>query len=176
MQYFSGFCLENESELFEFALKKSNDFTIAGFSYGAIKALEAALQSKKRVDKLILISPAFFHDKDEKFKKMQLLFFAKDKASYIQNFLANIADGSKIDMRKYLKEGTKEELKELLYYQWDAKKLQELLKRGVIIEVFLGENDKIINSKEALEFFKENATNTYFIKKANHILKVSNND
>jgi len=174
MQYFSGFCLANESELFEFALKNSNDFTIAGFSYGAIKAFEAALHSKKRVDKLILISPAFFNDKDEKFKKMQLLFFAKDKASYIQNFLKNIASGSDIDMQKYFKEGNKEELKELLYYKWDAKKLQELLKRGVTIEVFLGENDKIINSKEALEFFKENATNVYFFKRANHILKAKN--
>ena len=173
MIYFSGFCLENEKDIFEQWLFKT-DYNVAGFSYGAIKAIEYALKSKNRIERLQLFSPAFFNDKDEKFKKMQLLFFAKDKTSYIQNFLKNIASDSDINMQQYFKEGNKEELKELLYYHWEAKKLQELLKKGVVIEVFLGENDKIINSKKALEFFKENATNVYFFKRANHILKAKN--
>ena len=38
-KYFSGFSLENEEELFSKYIIE-NDFTISGFSYGAIKAFE----------------------------------------------------------------------------------------------------------------------------------------
>ena len=169
MLYFSGFCLQNESELFDSWLIKS-DFSVAGFSYGAIKAVEYILENKKRVDRLQLFSPAFFNNKDDKFKKMQLLYFAKDKDSYTKNFLKNISDGSDIDMSRYLKVGTKDELNELLYYNWSRKKLETIANRGVEIEIFLGESDKIIDSKSALEFFANIGT-TYFIKDANHILR-----
>jgi hypothetical protein len=169
MIYFSGFCLSNESELFKTWLNKSN-YTVAGFSYGAIKAIEYALNSKTRIDRLQLFSPAFFNNKDKKFKKLQLLYFAKDKNAYIDNFLKNVSDNSSIDLKNYFKEGTKEQLEELLNYNWQKEKLEALLKKGVVIEVFLGESDKIIDSKEALDFFKS-LTTTYFIKNANHLLK-----
>jgi len=174
MNYFNGFCLKNEEELFDKWLNYS-DYTVAGFSYGAQKALEYALNSKKRVDRLQLFSPAFFNDKEQKFKKLQLLYFAKDKNRYIENFLNNCASGCDIDLKKYFKEEGKEELNALLSYKWQKDKLEFLINRGTTIEVFLGENDKIIDSKKALDFFKD-ITTTYFIKQANHILKASRDD
>lgn len=169
MHYFNGFCLFGEEELFESWLD-SSDFTVAGFSYGAIEALEYALKTKSRVDRLILLSPAFFNNKDRKFKRLQLLYFNKDKNSYIDNFLNNISSGSNIYIKRYFKEGGKEELEKLLYYNWDIKKLQKLVSSGVTIEVVLGENDKIIDANRAREFFEDVAV-VYYIKGANHLLK-----
>ncbi len=169
MIFFSGFCLENEQNLFKFWLEDS-DFVVAGFSYGAIKAVEYSLNLDSRIDRLILLSPAFFNDKDEKFKRAQLLYFKKDKNRYIKNFLQNASSGCNIDLNNYFKEGSYNELKELLYYQWDEKKIERLLKRGITIEVILGGNDKIIDACSALDFFKR-VTSTYYIKDANHILK-----
>ena len=59
MLYFNGFSLQNEEEHFK-AYLSDNDLTIAGFSYGAQKAFEYAYHSKERIDRLILLSPAFF--------------------------------------------------------------------------------------------------------------------
>lgn len=166
--YYSGFCLEKEQELFSEYLIK-NDFTVSGFSYGAIKAFEAVLQSSSRVDKLQLFSPAFFQTQDKKFKRMQLMFFKKDAQAYCDNFLKNIAYPEKKDTSKYFRLGTYEELEELLMYQWSEEKLQKLLDKGVQIEVYLGEKDKIIDSQKANEFFKDYAT-VYYIKEKGHIL------
>lgn len=166
--FFSGFSLENEVELFDEYIQK-NDFTISGFSYGAIKAFEYALSSDKRVDKLQLFSPAFFQTQDNKFKRMQLMFFKKDESSYCNNFLENISYPSNFDTSKYFKLGTYEQLEELLMYEWCEEKLQELVDKGVKIEVFLGEKDKIIDSKKAREFFVRFAT-IYYIKEKGHIL------
>ena len=173
--YFSGFCLKGEKKLFDDYLIK-NDFTISGFSYGAQKALNAAietLEKKKRVDLIQLFSPAFFNDKDEKFKRMQLMFFKKDSDSYCENFLNNTSYPCALDdfsLRSYFVKGSFDELKELLYYEWDEKKLQRLVECGVGIEVFLGGNDKIIDSIKAKEFFVQYAT-VYFVKDAGHVLK-----
>ncbi len=60
--YFSGFSLENEKEIFDDYIIE-NDFTISGFSYGAIKAFEEVLNGSKRVDLLQLFSPAFFSNR-----------------------------------------------------------------------------------------------------------------
>ncbi len=73
-------------------------------------------------------------------------------------------------MKRYLKEGSFEELKELLYYNWSEKKIKTIIESGVNVEVVIGGEDKIVNSLEALEFFKD-LTTTYFIKDANHILQ-----
>lgn len=67
MRYFSGFCFQNEEALFEPYLIKS-DFTVAGFSYGAIKAMEYAFTCKTRIDTLQLFSPAFFKIKMQNLK------------------------------------------------------------------------------------------------------------
>jgi predicted esterase len=82
MIYFSGFCFQNEQILFENFLLK-NDFTVAGFSYGAIRAFEYALKNRHRIDTLQLFSPAFFQDKSESFKKLQLLAFQKNNNKLI---------------------------------------------------------------------------------------------
>ncbi len=168
MRYFSGFCLQNESALFNFWLVRT-DFTVAGFSYGAIKAVESILEQKGRADRLILLSPAFFNDKDEKFKRMQLLYFKKEKQAYINNFINNARADSSLDLTLYLKEGSEAELKELLFYNWQKEKLQKIAEQGTIIEVILGGKDKIINPNAAKEFFQDFAT-VYWVKEGNHFL------
>lgn len=165
--YFNGFSLQNESELFDQYISY-DQMTVVGFSYGAIKALEYVLHTEKRVDKLQLLSPAFFNDKDKKYKRMQTIFFNKDQEAYCKNFLHNCGF-EKDDQDKYFKAGSSEELNELLNYNWDEEKLEELLDKGVFLEVYLAENDKIIDPKKALEFFKSYG-DVYFIKNKNHIL------
>ena len=166
--YYSGFCLKSEKELFKDYLIE-NDFTVGGFSYGAIKAFEQVFQSTKRVDLLQLFSPAFFQIQNTKFKRMQLMFFNKDAKSYCDNFLENIAYPEKLDTNKYFNQGSYEELEELLNYEWSEEKLQELVNRGIKIEVYLGEDDKIIDSKKAKDFFVQFAT-VYYLKRKGHTL------
>ena len=167
-KYFSGFCFTNESELFSEYLE-ANDFTVCGFSFGAIKAFEEALNSTKRVDKLQLFSPAFFQNYDDKFKRTQLMYFKKDANAYCQSFLENVIFPINLDTSKYFKLGTIKELEELLYYEWKEEKLQKLLDKGTIIEVYLGGVDKIIDASKAKEFFKNFAT-VYYIKEKGHLL------
>lgn len=166
--YFSGFCLKNESDLFfNYILK--NEFTVSGFSYGAINAFEEVLNSDVRVDKLQLFSPAFFQTKDKKYKRMQLMFYKKDEDAYCNNFLKNITYPSNINCDKYFIPGTYDDLDKLINYNWDEKKLQSLINKGVKIEVFIGEKDKIIEAQKAKDFFLKYAT-VYFIKNVGHIL------
>ena len=166
--YFNGFSLENENNLFSEYLIH-NEFTISGFSYGAIKAFEYSLCCDERIDKLQLLSPAFFNDKKDKFKRMQMMFFSKDSNEYARNFLTNCGFDEKLS-QKYFKLGNAQELNELLYYEWDKEKLQKLVDKGIVIEIYLGGKDCIINSHEACEFFKEFGE-VYFIKSASHILQ-----
>ncbi|AXK48821.1 hypothetical protein CRU87_04685 [Aliarcobacter trophiarum LMG 25534] len=166
--FFSGFCFSNESELFEDYLEKG-DFIVSGFSYGAIKAFLYVKNSEKRVDKLQLFSPAFFQNKDDKFKRMQLMYFKKDEEPYIKTFLGNINSSFDKDVSKYYKKGTQEELDELINFVWNKEDLKSLVKKGIKIEVFLGGKDKIIDSLEAKEFFKEFAT-VYYFKEKGHLL------
>lgn len=166
--YFSGFSLQNDNELFQEYLI-TNDFTISGFSYGAIKAFQYVYNSDTRIDKLQLFSPSFFNDKSEKFKRMQMMFFSKDSDEYAKNFLKNCGFDEELS-KKYFTLGSFEELNELLYYKWEEEKLQTLVDRGVKIEIYLGGKDIIIDPNSACEFFKEFGE-VYFIKEANHILR-----
>ncbi|MFV7790409.1 pimelyl-ACP methyl ester esterase BioV [Aliarcobacter lanthieri] len=166
--FFSGFCFINECELFEDYIIK-NDFTIQGFSYGAIKAFEYVLNSKERIDKLQLLSPAFFQTKDEKFKRMQLMFFKKDESSYINTFLGNVKSPVYKDIDKYYKKGTFEELEELLNYIWNEENLKKVIDKGIKIEVFLGGKDFIVDSLTAKDFFKNYST-VYYFKDKGHLL------
>lgn len=166
-KFYSGFCLKHEEVLFEEYLIK-NDFTVSGFSYGAIKAFKEVLNTKERVDLLQLFSPAFFQTQEKKFLRMQLMFFKKDKTEYCNNFLKNITYPTSLNMQKYFKEGTFDELDELLNFSWDEK-LENLIKKGTKIEVYLGEQDKIIDSSKACEFFKKYAS-VYYIKNVGHTL------
>lgn len=168
-KYYSGFCLKDEKELFNDYLIE-NDFTVSGFSYGAIKAFEEALHSKTRVDLLQLFSPAFFKDRDKKYKRMQLLFFKKDAKNYCNEFLKNIAKPSTFETSKYFIQDSYEDLEKLLTYEWSEEKLQMLVDKGTKIEVYLGSEDQIINSLKAKELFVNFAT-VYYIKEVGHILK-----
>lgn len=174
--YFSGFCLKDEEELFDEYLIK-NDFTVSGFSLGAQRAFEyvyeKVISRKSRIDKLQLFSPAFFQDKDKKFKRMQLMYFKKDAVSYCNNFLKNIAYPADKELESCFELGTYEELDFLLSYEWNSEKLQNLLDNGVEIEVYLGEKDKIIDSANAKDFFIPYST-VFYIKNAGHILRVKN--
>jgi len=165
MKYFSGFCLQDEQALFE-SFTCKGDFCVVGFSYGAQKALEYVFTCKERVDKLQLISPAFFQDKSDKFKKLQTLSFRKNPELYCENFLKNVTSQ---DLSQYFKMGTLKDLQELLYYNWDENKLRKLVENGVEIEVYLGEKDKIIDALHVKSFFQEFAT-IYYIKNGGHIL------
>ena len=168
MIYFNGFSLKNVEELFkEYTLL--SDTTVVGFSFGAQKALEYVYQTKKRVDRLILLSPAFFQTQKPSFIRTQLRYFESNKNTYIEQFLSNVSYPSTINLSKYLHEGSKEELELLLTYQWENSKIQKIINQGTNIEVFLGEKDKIIPMKEALNFFS--TTTTYVIKDAGHLLK-----
>ena len=169
MKYFNGFCLCGEERLFEDVLKPT-EYTLAGFSYGAILAFEEAFTLKGCIDTLQLISPAFFQTKETKFKKLQTLFFTKDEHAYTQAFLENIAFPSSFDMRAFASEGSVEALNTLLHYEWSEEKLTTLVERGVHIEVYLGAEDKIIDAKCAREFFTPYAT-VYYLKSVGHILR-----
>ncbi len=170
MKFFNGFSLKNEEEFFSPFIKRNN-FTICGFSYGAIKAFQAtkeALESGKRVDTLQLFSPAFFESRSDKFKRLQMLSYSKDKNMYMQQFIdACFAPYPKRELT--LQKTTKDELNELLTYQWDISELHKLENSGVTIEVYLGGNDTITDVNAAREFFLNVATVTY-IKEANHFL------
>jgi len=163
MRYFSGFSLENEEEFFK-EYTMDSDFCVAGFSYGAQKAFEYALSTKKRIDRLILLSPAFFQNHKPSFIRVQLRYFKADQNSYIEQFLKNSVYPSKIDLSNYLSNGTYEELESLLSYQWDRDRVLKLIKKGVIIEVFIGEEDKIVNSKKSFEFFSRYYDNLFYQK------------
>lgn len=165
--YFSGFSLVNEESLFNQYLEK-NDFIVSGFSYGAIKALEYALTTDKRVDKVQLFSPAYFNDKDVKYKRMQLMYFKKDALRYCDNFLQNSGFPQGIKSR-YFSMGKFEELDELLNYKWCDNKLQEIIDKNIKIEVYLGSDDKIIDANEALDFYRKFGE-VYYIKDKGHVL------
>jgi pimeloyl-ACP methyl ester carboxylesterase len=168
VNFFSGFSLDGESALFSSYIKEG-PYTVCGFSLGAIDAFEYALNSTDRIDTLQLFSPAFFQDSSEKFKRVQTLNYKRDRESYEMNFLKNISYPSDIDMRAYFKPDNIESLEKLLNYVWEKDGVEQLKSKGVLIEVYLGGKDKIIDSQKAYDFFKEFAT-LYFIKEGGHIL------
>jgi len=170
MKFYSGFSLKNEQHFFDAYINRS-DYSVCGFSYGAIKAflyVKEQLELKKRVDTLQLFSPAFFQTKDDKFKKLQLMAYRKNRDLYLSEFIKScFLPHSKKSIEH--EENSFEELEELLYFNWNMNELKNLAKKGVKIEVYLGGEDKIIDVEGAREFFLEVATVTY-IKEANHFL------
>ncbi len=170
MKYFHGFSLQNEEELFNQYLINS-DYCVAGFSFGAQQAFEYAYHSKKRIDRLILLSPAFFQTQKPSFIRTQLRYFEAGQEAYVKQFISNVSYPSNVDLSAFLKVGEKEELETLLTYVWDKNKIKEILNRGTTIEVFLGAEDKIIDSPAVFDFFAS-LTTTYFEKDTGHLLKV----
>ncbi len=169
MHYFHGFSLQGEEALFEEIIPQG-EHTVAGFSYGAQEALEYAYHTSNRVDRLILISPAFFQNQKSSFVRTQLRYFSSDKRAYIQQFAANVASPSSFSLDAYLQEGSKEELEALLSYVWDEQKIKTLEQKGTKIEVFIGKEDKIIDAHTAIDFFKPLVT-LYIFNQAGHLLR-----
>jgi surfactin synthase thioesterase subunit len=170
MKYFNGFCLVGEEALFEDYLNQS-DYCVAGFSYGAQEAFEYVYKSTRRIERLILLSPAFFQDNSRGFKRTQLRYFDAGKEAYIQQFLSNVTYPKQSDtLDKYLVVGTKVQLQSLLEYQWDKAKIKEVIARGTIIEVFMGKEDKIVNTAEVLAFFDTTKCISYTLKDSGHLL------
>lgn len=173
MRFFNGFCLRNEEHFFD-AFTSKSEFSICGFSYGAVKALQEtlkSLQEHKRVDRLQLFSPAFFQTKSEKFKRLQSISFNRSKEAYIEQFTASCFAPYPPKVIE-LAQCSSKELEELLWYTWDKTELETLVKSGVVIEVYLGSEDAIIDVNAAKEFFLDVATVTY-IKGANHFLQIN---
>jgi len=169
MKYFNGFSLKGEEVFFKEQLIES-DYSVAGFSYGAQKALAYAYASTERIDRLILLSPAFFQNQKKSFIKTQLRYFKADEEAYRKQFLKNVVYPSTQDLTPYVTEGTYEALEELLSYVWDIKKIKELQAKGVVIEVFIGAEDKIVDTNESFAFFS-GLVNCYFIKNVGHLLQ-----
>lgn len=172
MKFFSGFSLKNEEHFFKDYIK-SDDFTVCGFSYGAIEAFRYAKESiarGERIDTLQLFSPAFFQSKTDKFKRLQMLSYSQERKKYLELFIdACFAPYEKQGLE--FKKTTKEELQDLLSFQWNLEELRALISQDVIIEVYLGGGDAIIDEKAAKEFFLNAVTVTY-IKNANHFLQI----
>ncbi len=171
MIYFNGFALRDDSRYFSNFLD-DRAYVISGFSYGAIKAFEAALAATTRVDKLQLISPAFFQEKSEKFKRLQMIGYQKDSGAYVARFTENCFLPYKPEPLTYGEHNTRQ-LEELLHFEWSEEALRSLQDRGTAIEVFLGEEDRISDAGAAYTFFSAFATVT-LIKGANHFLQGEN--
>ena len=172
MQFFSGFSLQNEESFFKDYIDSSL-YCVCGFNYGAIQALaytKEQLSKGKRIDRLQLLSPAFFQTKSEKFKRLQLLAFSKNKQQYIKQFIdACFFPYKSKNVEIY--ESSKENLEELLNYEWILSDLLDVKSQGVVIEVYLGGADAIIDVDNARDFFLDTCDVTY-IKNANHFLQI----
>jgi hypothetical protein len=173
LKFYSGFSLCKEKNLFE-AYIKISEYTVCGFSYGAIKAfkhVKQELDNSNRVDTLQLFSPAFFQTKSDKFKRLQTLSYTKHKEKYLSEFINGCFYPYKHKNIQH-SQTSLAELEELLYYEWNLDELKYLEDKGVRIEVYLGGEDKIIDLSSAQELFLEVATVTY-IKSANHFLQIN---
>lgn len=157
--------MTGEQELFVDYLD-DREFVVAGFSYGAIEAFEYCLSATTRINKLQLLSPAFFQNTTKSFKKKELQYFSKNPKAYMKQFYENITDQN-ID--KYKTIGTKEQLNKLLNYQWNINQLDVLTDKGTNIEIFLGLDDTISPNDDVITFFKNFAT-IYQYKNKGHML------
>ncbi|MDR1911184.1 MAG: pimelyl-ACP methyl ester esterase BioV [Helicobacteraceae bacterium] len=167
MRFFSGFGFKNEAPLFTDYLPIDDaPFCAAGFSLGAIRAYQFVADRSQRFDRLILLSPSFFQDREDRFIRSQLIGFTRDRDSYMQNFYTNCGD---LDLKYKKSDAQKSDLEFLLNFHWKAEDFKRLSK--VKIEVILGANDKIINANMAYEFFRAERIETRYIKNANHLLR-----
>jgi len=174
MKFYSGFSLKNEQHFFNKYIYNSQ-YSVAGFSYGAIKAclhVKQELEAGHRVDMLQLFSPAFFQTKTTQFKNIQLRAYRKNQDIYLRQFINScFFPYQKKDIQQS-SDTTIDELQELLNYTWDIDMLKDIINNSVKIEVYLGGEDKIIDTTSAKDFFTEVATITY-IKNANHFLETN---
>lgn len=190
--YFSGFGFANESALFaapQSAVRDcldAREFDVLGFSYGAQKAVRYALHSTRPIRRLSLLSPAFFHGMPTKRKEAELRLFAANPTRYLRTFLqqalggaTNANEAQKELVLPYFCLATPEsiradvlgdDLRALLFYTFCADELMQIRARGIEIEVFLGEKDRIVSAAEARDFFAPLATRLFWVQDAGHLL------
>jgi hypothetical protein len=168
MRFYSGFALTNDEVFFKNYLKYSA-YTVAGFSYGAIKAALHTAEAHGRVDTLQLFSPAFFQTKKESFKRLQMGGYLKDSEQYLENFVNSCFAPYPVAPIN-LCENDAKSLRELLYFEWTRELMETIRAKGTVIEVYLGLEDQVIDVAGAREFFLPFATVTT-IKRANHFLQ-----
>ncbi len=190
--YFSGFGFANESALFAappsavYECLDMRDCDVVGFSYGAQKAVRYALQSTRPIRRLCLLSPAFFHTMPTRRKEAEIRLFAANPTRYLRAFLQQ-ALGGDTDASAAQKElvlpyfclaapesiqlDTLEgDLRILLFYTFCADELTQIRARGIEIEVFLGEKDRIVSATEARDFFAPLTTRIFWVQGAGHLL------
>ncbi|MDD2830499.1 MAG: pimelyl-ACP methyl ester esterase BioV [Sulfuricurvum sp.] len=169
MIFYSGFSLKNETHYFDNFLEKSL-YSVAGFSYGSIKAAHYALEATHRIDTLQLFSPAFFQTQTEAFKKLQLKGFVRSPQGYRESFLINCFSPYPVHDVELNHEDNEENLRELLYFEWTNELMEAIRSKGVRIEVYLGLEDRVIDVASTREFFLPYATVTS-IRRGNHFLQ-----
>ncbi|MFH0709622.1 MAG: pimelyl-ACP methyl ester esterase BioV [Pseudomonadota bacterium] len=174
MIFYSGFFLKNENVFFQKYLEESA-YTVAGFSYGAIKAALHASESTMRIDTLQLFSPAFFQTKKESFKRLQLGAFTKDMELYRDNFFISCFTPRYVEYVELDDKADENQLRELLYFEWTQELMDSIVSKGIRVEVYLGLEDRVIDPVGAREFFIQYATVTS-IQTGNHFLQEKNND
>lgn len=170
MRFYSGFALSGDQHFFDPYLKHS-DYTVAGFSYGAIKAAQYAAGSHERIDTLQLFSPAFFQTKKESFRRLQMGGYIKDTERYLDNFLTSCFAPSPVAPVTFGNNDA-ESLQELLYFEWTDELMESIRSKGTRIEVYLGLEDQVIDVEGAREFFLPYAT-VISIRRGNHFLQES---
>jgi len=172
MTYFSGFSLQGEAGIFSEFLGdvEENPYVVAGFSYGAQKALAHVCDTRRRVDRLLLLSPAWFLDRSKAFVRTQRIHYKNDPKRYLDTFLRNVAHPSAYDLSPFLAPSTADDLQKLLTFSWPRAYFERAAEKGVKIEVYLGGKDRIVDAEAAHEFFKTYAT-SYLIKPFGHLLR-----
>lgn len=168
MRFYSGFSLKEDRHFFESFIKKS-DYTVAGFSFGAIHAARYVFENEERIDTLQLFSPAFFQTKKESFRRLQMGGYLKNSESYIEKFIETCFAPCEVGPIAR-REHNADALHELLYFEWRPDLMQSIVNNGTRIEVYLGFEDQVIDVVGAREFFLPYATVTS-IKRANHFLQ-----
>ncbi len=170
MRFFSGFGFQEEAALFApFLPPRSAGFTVAGFSLGAIRAFEHVLLSRERIERLILLSPAFFENRPEAFKRQQLMGFKRHPQRYFEQFYA-ACDPAGLAIAPYQAPGSVEELEFLLHYRWDLEQLARLRQKGVQISLYLGGQDRIMDAQAATAHFLK-VCEVCYLKNAGHFLR-----
>ncbi|WP_104749622.1 pimelyl-ACP methyl ester esterase BioV [Helicobacter cynogastricus] len=176
--YFSGFGFANESWLFGWILEKCTRYDVAGFSYGATRALEYAyeqVKQEKRVQRLVLIAPCMLAHKSQAFKNLQLKAYQQNPQAYMQAFFEKIGWSALLaqdpNLEHYTHLGSLEDLQNLLNYHYAPEKLEFLCAKGVRLEVFIGLEDAIMDAKALCAFFRDYGCVWQF-KGANHLLRV----
>ncbi|TLD81568.1 hypothetical protein LS68_000595 [Helicobacter sp. MIT 05-5293] len=151
MPYFGGFGLKGESALFKEILQDdmTNPYVAVGFDVGCVEALsyvQDCIRFKHRVQKLILLSPLF----------CPLL----DSVDYenVQSYWAlGVQPTHHFDtIKPYVQNHTPMLTKQhaLFLFEWEKEMFDSLKKNGIEINVYLGGIDPLIESTEALDFFK----------------------